>query len=75
VFFTWHVLLARPKFCWCILNFAGTVLEVKVVPAKDLRQQNSASARQKIPLLGKIDPSNQPTLIFLKFFLHNSTQC
>ncbi len=45
------VLLACLKFCWRILNFAGTVFEAKVAPAKDPRQQNSADARQKIPSL------------------------
>jgi hypothetical protein len=40
-------LLARLKFCWHILNFAGVVFEAKVAPAKDLRQQNSAGACQK----------------------------
>jgi hypothetical protein len=45
------ILLVHLKFCWHILNFAGAVLEVKVAPAKDLRQQNSASACQKIPSL------------------------
>jgi hypothetical protein len=52
----WHVkktlglmiLLACLKFCWCILNFAGVVFEIKVMPAKDPRQQNSAGMRQKI---------------------------
>jgi hypothetical protein len=29
------ILLARLKFCWRILNFAGAVFEIKVVPAKD----------------------------------------
>jgi hypothetical protein len=36
------ILLAHLKFCWCIFNFAGVVLEAKVAPAKDSRQQNSA---------------------------------
>jgi hypothetical protein len=45
------ILMARLKFCWCILNFAGAAFEVKVVPAKDPRQQHSAGARQKIPSL------------------------
>jgi hypothetical protein len=45
------ILQVRLKFCRRILNFAGTVFEVKVAPAKDLRQQNSAGAHQKIPSL------------------------
>jgi hypothetical protein len=45
------ILLAHLKFSWCIFNFAGTVFEVKVPPAKDPRQQNSAGACQKIPSL------------------------
>jgi hypothetical protein len=42
------ILLARLKFCWCIINIAGPVFEVKVVPAKDPHKQNSAGARKKI---------------------------
>jgi hypothetical protein len=38
------ILLAHLKFCWHILNFAGTVFEVKVTPANNLRQQNFAGA-------------------------------
>jgi hypothetical protein len=45
------ILLARLKFCWCILNFAGAVFEIKVTPAKDPPQQNSAGACQKLPSL------------------------
>jgi hypothetical protein len=45
------ILLAPLKFCWRILNFAGVVFEAKVVPAKDLHQQNSAGVCQKIPSL------------------------
>jgi hypothetical protein len=45
------ILLARLKFCWRILNFAGAVFEAKVAPTKDSRQQNSAGAHQKIPSL------------------------
>jgi hypothetical protein len=45
------ILLARPKFCWRVLNFAGAVFEVKVAPANDLCQQNFAGTRQKIPTL------------------------
>ncbi len=49
------ILLARLKFCWRVLNFAGAVFEVKVAPANDLRQQNFAGMRQKIPTLyGKL---------------------
>jgi hypothetical protein len=40
------ILLARLKFCWHILNFAGLVFEAKRAPAKDSHQQNSAGARQ-----------------------------
>jgi hypothetical protein len=47
------ILLAHLKFCWCILNFAGTVFELKVAPAKEPRQQNSAGACQKIPSLSE----------------------
>ncbi len=36
------ILLAHLKFCWHIFNFAGVVLEAKVAPAKDSRQQNLA---------------------------------
>ena len=45
------ILLARLKFFWRILNFAGTVFELKVAPEIDLRQQNFAGATQKIPTL------------------------
>jgi hypothetical protein len=45
------ILLAHLKFFWCILNFAGAVFEIKVAPAKDPRQKNSAGAHQKIPSL------------------------
>jgi hypothetical protein len=45
------ILLARLKFRWRILNFAGAVFEAKVAPAKDPRQQNSPGAHQKIPSL------------------------
>ena len=45
------ILLVRLKFCRCVLNFAGTVFEVKVAPANDLGQKNFAGARQKIPTL------------------------
>jgi hypothetical protein len=45
------ILLARMKFCWCILIFAGAVFEAKVMPAKDPCKQNSAGACQKIPSL------------------------
>jgi hypothetical protein len=41
------ILLVLLKFCWCILNFAGGFFEIKVAPAKDPRQQNSAGACQK----------------------------
>jgi hypothetical protein len=33
------ILLARLKFCWHILKFAGAVFEIKVAPAKDPCQQ------------------------------------
>jgi hypothetical protein len=42
------ILLARLKFCWRILNFAGVVFEAKVAPARDPCQQNSAGVHQKI---------------------------
>jgi hypothetical protein len=45
------ILLVRLKFCWRILNIAGTVFEAKVTQAKDPCQQNSAGTRQKIPSL------------------------
>jgi hypothetical protein len=45
------ILLARMKFCRRILNFAGTVFEAKVAPAKDSHQQNSAGTCQKMPSL------------------------
>ena len=38
------ILLARLKFCLRVLNSAGAVFEVKVVPANNLRQQNFAGA-------------------------------
>jgi hypothetical protein len=50
----WHVKIIRVndfvglKFCWRILSFAGMVFELKVAPAKDPHQQNSAGACQKI---------------------------
>jgi hypothetical protein len=50
------ILLACLKFCWRILNFAGMVFEIKVTPAKDLCQQHSAGACQKIPSLDNINP-------------------
>jgi hypothetical protein len=31
-----------------VFNFAGTVFEIKAVPAKDPRQQNSVGTHQKI---------------------------
>jgi hypothetical protein len=40
-------LLARLKFCWRILNFAGVVFKAKVAPAKDSCQENSAGACQR----------------------------
>jgi hypothetical protein len=40
----------------CILNFSGEFFVVKVAPAKDLPQQNSAGARQKIPSLLRTSP-------------------
>ncbi len=48
------ILLAGLKFCWHILNFADAVFEVKVVPAKDPHQQNSAGVRQTRPSLFRI---------------------
>jgi hypothetical protein len=49
------ILLLHLKFCWCILNFAGTVFQAKVMPAKDSCQQNSAGVCQKIPSLHEED--------------------
>jgi hypothetical protein len=52
------ILLARLKFCWRILNFAGAVFEIKVTPAKDPQQQNSVGAHQKIsPLYQRSEES------------------
>ncbi len=45
------ILLAHLKIFWHILNFAGTVFEVKVAPANDPRQQNFAGACKKMPSL------------------------
>jgi hypothetical protein len=53
------ILLVRLKFCWRILNFAGTVFEAKVALAKNSCQQNSAGARQKIPSLPKSTQSRK----------------
>jgi hypothetical protein len=56
----WHVKIIRvndfagaSEICWRILNFAGTVFEAKVTPAKDLCQQNSAGAHQRLPSLSQ----------------------
>ena len=49
------ILLVRLKISWRILNFAGTVFEVKVAPANDLHQKIFAGARQKIPALDFFD--------------------
>jgi hypothetical protein len=51
------ILLAHLKFCWHILNFAGTVFEVKVAPANNLRQQNFAVAA---PENTDTDPAGNP---------------
>jgi hypothetical protein len=56
------ILLAHLKFCWRILNFAGVVFEIKVTPAKDPRQQNSAGTRKKIPSLKKLHNVYYPFL-------------
>ncbi len=61
------ILLAHQKLCWCILNFTGAVFEAKVVAAKDSRQQNSASARQKIPSLVLGVTVAYGTTLFLSF--------
>jgi hypothetical protein len=45
------ILLAHLKICWCILKFACAVFEIKVAPARDPHQRNSAGKRQKIPSL------------------------
>jgi hypothetical protein len=45
------ILLAHLKFCWCILNFAGTVFEVKLPQQTTCASKILLALRQKIPTL------------------------